>query len=90
MEGYIVVPEDDLNAVSAALQTHIELTREENGCLRFEVTQNPESLNIFNVYEEFVDRTAFELHQFRAIASVWGAVTANVERYYDVYESHIQ
>lgn len=41
LEGYIVVPENDLAAVSAELATHIELTRKEEGCLQFDVAQTP-------------------------------------------------
>lgn len=40
LEGYIVVPDNDVSAVTAELPTHIELARKESDCLRFEVTQN--------------------------------------------------
>lgn len=86
LEGYIVVPDDDLEAVSAELSTHTALTLEEEGCLLFQVTQKPGATNVFNVYEEFVDRTAFELHQQRVRQSEWGAITTNVERHYTVRE----
>lgn len=45
LEGHIVVPDNDLPAVLAALPIHIELTCKEQGCLRFEVKQNPERPN---------------------------------------------
>ncbi|TCK08663.1 putative quinol monooxygenase [Marinobacterium mangrovicola] len=86
LEGYIVVPDDDLEAVSAELQTHIALTQEEEGCLLFQVTQKPGAPNVFNVYEEFVDQSAFELHQQRVRQSAWGEITTNVERNYTVRE----
>lgn len=87
LEGYIVVPEDDLKAVTAALPTHIELTRKEVGCLQFEVTPKPGSPNVFTVYEVFVDRFAFESHQQRVRESAWGAITGQVERHYEIRES---
>lgn len=63
LEGHIVVSDSDLVAVMAELPTHIQLTRQEDGCLRFDVTQNPGAQNMFFVYEEFIDRVAFEAHQ---------------------------
>lgn len=86
LEGYIVVPDDDLEAVSAELPTHIALTLEEEGCLLFKVTQKPSAPNVFNVHEEFVDQSAFELHQQRVRQSAWGEITTNVERHYTVRE----
>ena len=87
LKGHIVVPETDLASVLAELPTHIALTHEEEGCLRFEVKQNPETGNVFSVYEEFSDRVAFEAHQRRVQASVWGKITVNAERHYQVTEA---
>lgn len=84
--GHIVVGKKDLAAVLAELSIHIELTQNEKGCLRFEVTQHPEDEHVFSVYEEFVDRTAFEAHQYRVRNSEWGRITTNVERHYRVME----
>tara|TARA_R110002126_G_scaffold54793_5_gene148055 strand:+ start:466 stop:747 length:282 start_codon:yes stop_codon:yes gene_type:complete len=86
LEGHIVVAGGDLPAVTSALPTHIQLTRQEAGCLCFEVTQNPNAENIFFVYEEFIDRAAFEKHQRRLRSSEWGRVAANVQRHYQVRE----
>lgn len=58
----------------------------EAGCLKFEVTQNPANRNVFFVYEEFIDRIAFDAHQERVLRSDWGRVAANVQRYYQVTE----
>lgn len=86
LEGHIVVLPEDLAAVVAELPTHIKLTRLEEGCLRFDVTQDPENQSVFWVYEEFVDRTAFEAHQQRVSTSVWGRIAANAERHYEITE----
>jgi len=40
LEGHIIVPDADLNAVKEELDNHIKLTREEDGCLIFNVTQD--------------------------------------------------
>ncbi len=33
LKGFIVVPEDELNIVSKALEKHVALTKQEPGCL---------------------------------------------------------
>jgi quinol monooxygenase YgiN len=87
LKGHIVVPETDLAPVLAELPTHIALTLEEEGCLRFEVKQHPEAGNVFSVYEEFSDRVAFEAHQQRVRASAWEKVAARAKRYYELSEA---
>ena len=84
LQGYIIVPESDLDAVSAELPTHIAATRSEPGCLVFEVTASSEQIGRFEVYEEFTDATAFEHHQRRVAESQWGRVTQNVSRHYTI------
>lgn len=87
LEGYILVADENLFAVEQELPTHIKLTREEDGCLVFNVLQDTKNINRFNVYEEFTNANAFELHQARVSNSIWGEVTANVERHYEISES---
>ncbi|MCB1701752.1 MAG: antibiotic biosynthesis monooxygenase [Halioglobus sp.] len=87
VQGYIVVPREDLAAVVSELPRHIELTKQEEGCLFFEVTQDPGNDCIFMVREKFSSRSAFEFHQERVEGSLWGSITASVERHYEVRES---
>lgn len=82
--GYIVVPDSELESVKLELARHIKLTKKEPGCIVFNVTQCVEVPHRFEVYEEFVDETAFELHQKRVQASRWGEVTKNVLRHYNI------
>ncbi len=84
LQGHIIVPESDLSAVKEALIEHIRLTRQEEGCLRFDVSPDDESPTRFNVYEEFVDRNAFEDHQRRIVGTSWERATINVARHYQV------
>jgi (4S)-4-hydroxy-5-phosphonooxypentane-2,3-dione isomerase len=86
LKGHILVPSSDLAAVLAALPTHIELTRQEAGCVCFEVAQDPDAKRCFIVYEAFVDRAAFEAHQLRVKLSEWGRVAASAQRHYQVTE----
>lgn len=84
LKGHIIVPTPDITAVKEELATHIELTRQESGCLVFEVSQDTHNINRFDVYEEFVDQNSFSNHQDRVRESKWGTVTVNVERHYQI------
>lgn len=87
LSGYIEVPEEDLLNVLAALPTHIALTQQEAGCLVFKVARESDNSVRFNVYEEFIDKQAFDAHQARVKASEWGKVTTKVKRFYTVTEA---
>lgn len=84
LQGFIVVPDADLDAVTNALPRHCELTRQEPGCLVFKVTPDKTDPNRFDVYEVFASKAAFEAHQARIQQSDWGQVTAAVERHYQI------
>ena len=86
LQGYIVVSDDDLPRVLKALPKHVALTRAERGCLVFNVSQDGEDANKFYLYEEFVDRAAFDAHQTRTKRTLWAAVSAEVERHYEIRE----
>jgi len=86
LRGFIVVPETDLEVIKSALPQHCELTRQESGCLTFEVTPNSTNPNRFDVYEVFESKAAFEAHQVRVKQSHWGQVTTAVERHYEIKE----
>ncbi len=84
LSGYIDVPAADLNDVTGELPNHIRLTREEDGCIVFEVTQDAAITGRFNVYEEFSSEETFSLHQQRVDRSHWGKITARVVRNYAI------
>lgn len=86
LQGYIVVSDTDLDAVTSELPTHIELTRHETGCIEFNVIQDADNANRFNVYEVFEDKESFMAHQERVKQSKWGQVSKNVERHYEILE----
>ncbi|KXO14288.1 Arginase/agmatinase/formimionoglutamate hydrolase [Moritella sp. JT01] len=86
LKGFIIVPTADLSAVKKALISHKELTRNEPGCLMFNVTQSEVNLNRFDVYEEFINKAAFDQHQVRVKNSAWGKAAANVKRHYEILE----
>lgn len=88
LKGHIIVQEEDLETVKTALLIHIKLTQCEPGNQVFNVTQDEKNLNKFHVYEEFINKDAFEFHQKRVKQSNWGEITANVERHYEILEGH--
>jgi quinol monooxygenase YgiN len=65
------------------LPEHIRLTRQEPGCLSFEVTQSADPL-IWTVEECFTDQAAFDAHQTRTKASEWARQTAAIRRDYRI------
>lgn len=84
LEGYIEIPVEDLELVIKELPIHTELTRKEEGCIVFEVTQDPNRNNRFNVYEVFDSQTSFSYHQERVKNSKWGEITKNAARHYKI------
>ena len=84
LQGFIVIPDSDLEVVKSELLIHKNLTLKEPGCLIFTVTSDEVNPHKFSVYEEFTDQTAFDNHQTRVKLSKWGEVTKNVERHYQI------
>ena len=82
LEGYVIASDSELSAVKNELANHIQLTRQEEGCLVFEVTQDHKNANRFNVYEEFVSQEAFNVHQLRLSNTEWGKVSSRLEKHY--------
>ncbi len=80
LKGFIIVPAKDLSVVQEELINHKNLTHNEPGCLVFEVAQSQSNPNRFDVYEEFVNKAAFESHQQRVKNSYWGEVSVNVRK----------
>jgi quinol monooxygenase YgiN len=84
LQGFIVVPDSDLEVVKRELVIHKKLTLNETGCLTFTVIPDEVNLHKFSVYEKFVNQAAFDNHQARVKLSKWGEVTKNVERHYKI------
>lgn len=66
--------------VDLYLDDHITLTRAEPGCLKFEVTEDPNDRNKWHVSEIFETEDAFEAHQTRVKSSEWGKISTPLER----------
>lgn len=61
------------------LPEHVELSRAEAGCLRFDIWQDDDPL-IWHLSEVFADADAFAAHQARTAASDWGRQSGEIER----------
>lgn len=84
LTGHIVVPSSDLDAVMTELPIHIRSTRNEPGCIEFEVTHDEINPQMYHVRERFDSTSAFLQHQNRVRTSKWGSITANAERHYTI------
>ena len=64
------------------LPTHVALSRDEPGCLRFDIQQDEDPL-IWHLSELFVNADAFAAHQARNKASEWGQASTGIAREFD-------
>ena len=67
------------------LPEHIRLTKEQSGCLSFEVKETADPL-IWSVEERFTSQQTFDMHQARTQASAWGRETVAIAREYAIVE----
>lgn len=74
---------DEAAVIMKHLPQHVTLTRNEPGCVSFDVLPTADPL-VWDVAEQFLDRSAFHAHQDRIADSEWGWVTAGIERRYVV------
>lgn len=72
---------EETELVRRCLPEHTRLTKEETGCLSFEVKETDNPL-IWSVEELFTSQEAFDMHQARTKASVWGKETSAIVREY--------
>ncbi len=84
LSGTLSCGADEISVVLAALPDHIRLSRAEEGCLSFEVSQDAASPGVFHVCESFVDQAAFDAHQARTRASAWWQATQDFPRDFTV------
>ncbi|MBW9058865.1 antibiotic biosynthesis monooxygenase [Rhizobium pusense] len=84
LRGFLrCLSKDDVQLVRRHLPEHLRLTREEPGCISFEVSETDDPL-IWRVEELFADRAAFDFHQQRTRASEWFMATSAIPRDYEI------
>ena len=86
LTGYLELTKPRKQRVLAALPRHIDLTRAESGCLKFEVALDPDHPDRLRVDELFSSRAAFDAHQKRVARSEWGKLTEGLKRVYEIRE----
>lgn len=80
LTGTITIPREQQAQLVPLLEEHIALTRQEPGCLHFDVTQDSSAPEVFHVAELFTDEAAFSAHQANGAARRWGPASANLAR----------
>lgn len=79
----VCATDEEARVVSDHLPDHVKLTRDEPGCISFNVIQTTDPL-VWIVEERFIDQRVFEQHQRRVASSVWGRATVGIERRYSI------
>lgn len=86
LTGHLDLQPERWDEILAALKTHIDLTRAEDGCLEFNVDPCPSIKHRLLVSELFVNKASFDAHQARTKASDWARVSACIKRQYEISE----
>ncbi|MEZ3501376.1 putative quinol monooxygenase [Pantoea sp. KPR_PJ] len=86
LTGRLVCTNSDETArIRRYLPAHTRLTKQEAGCLLFEVKETDDPL-VWTVEELFESQESFDAHQARTKASVWGQETRTIAREYVITE----
>ncbi|MDO8882394.1 MAG: antibiotic biosynthesis monooxygenase [Pseudotabrizicola sp.] len=86
LKGHLIcMSQAEADVVRAHLPEHIRLSREEPGCLSFNVAQTDDPM-IWDVQESFRTRADFDAHQTRTRASLWFDATRHILRDFRVEE----
>ena len=86
--GYVIVPPLELELLTIAMKEHIRLTLAESGCVEFTLTADKDDIYKYSLYEEFIDKAAFDFHQKRTRASKWFKVSKNIERHFSIISNN--
>lgn len=76
---------EESELVRRFLPEHILLTKNEPGCVSFEVKASADPM-VWTVEELFVDQNSFDTHQERTKNSRWGVETGAILRQYEIQE----
>lgn len=76
---------EESESIRRFLPEHIRLTKNEPGCVAFEVEETADPL-VWTVDELFVDQESFVSHQERTKKSRWGVETRSIQRQYEIKE----
>ncbi|WP_108501540.1 GNAT family N-acetyltransferase [Paracoccus indicus] len=69
------------------LPDHVDLSRAEPGCLRFDIAQSEDPM-VWTLSEVFADAEAFAAHQARTAGSTWGRDSRDLTRDFHRHDLH--
>ena len=78
---------DEADRVSALIPAHVAATRDERGCLDYEIWRSMADPVCFAVRAVYRDREALAAHQVRTSGSDWGRVTGGATRDFRLTET---
>lgn len=78
---------EESDRAAAALPEHTRLSRDEPGCLKFEVIRSAVDPCRFALQETFRSPEDFDVHQARTRASDWWTATQHIPREFKIFEA---
>ena len=86
LTGPLICADDrEAEIVRTYMPEHIRLTREEPGCLSFDVSATDHPL-VWQVDEAFASQADFDAHQARTKESAWGKASVGIARDFKITE----
>ncbi|MBP1850278.1 putative quinol monooxygenase [Rhizobium halophytocola] len=80
LSGYIDLPEERLEELSAALAEHVRLTQAEPGCIKFAARPSDSMPGRFMISEVFESESALAAHNLRMQQADWPKISKGVPR----------
>lgn len=75
--------EDQREAILAHVDEHVRLTRAEEGCLEFSISETRDPL-VFQVDEMFASEEDYQAHRARTESTEWAEATKGIKRKYNI------
>ncbi len=83
--GHVDVPKARRHIIAQALPRHIELSRQEPGCLRFDIEADEQIAGRYHIHEVFKTPADFKAHQNRCDTSPWAAAIKGLDGCYLIF-----
>ncbi|SLN41870.1 Antibiotic biosynthesis monooxygenase [Aquimixticola soesokkakensis] len=80
LTGTLTCAPTEVEDLLSLMAKHIRLSRNEPGCLDFDLWQDELTPHVFHLSEVFRSEAALQAHQDRTHSSDWGRVTKDMRR----------
>lgn len=87
IRGYIDFPSDQFAKLKSDWETHVDLSRQEEGCISFEYTYDAQRTGRVHISEIYTDEAAFEAHKARAMQAGWVELSKDAERHFEMSDT---